>query len=1322
MDWTALYFCHALPRGGAVGLLFCASLVALLVLLFRMVQRTASEYFEVILTAVSRDARIPPRLAAVTLLALGNGAPDLGAAVVAVKAGKVRLALGGLTGAAMIVSCVASGRIVASRGGVRARAAQIRDVLALLVGVLAVGLVALRGSAGVATALFLLALYMGYCCAVYCADYVRPHWKRAFSLTGLYDAASDDEDARRATRGGGGPGGGEGGSPGAAQAEAEGVRLLPPSPDRRQGPQRAETPDRRQGPQRAGIPRGGATRAPGAPSGGSLSGQGAGAFPPPRMALPLSAESPPASADSRGTPWAPTPAGEGSAAARGGAGPPQASPGSFVRTVSGALASAAAAALAAAGSAAASVASSRSATRTSSPSRDRALAARPPIRPGGASASELAASLIPEGDEDADLVAESSEETELLPRGNRRRADGAQPTQLATAGRGPARSRAFPPPAAEAASLGAAIPGAARAREPVTPTFAHLPSVPTTFGSPFDARAGGGPFPFGHLDLQPSGLSRGAAAQGAAAGYLPPGSSLASTASALSSPRASSDEGGASQAAWRPGAGGGDGGGAGPERPPGSSPSGRPRAFPPPFPPPPPPPRHRPSDPFISALSVPPMNAWPTLGVPPPGGRGPGAPAPGPWLPPAPSGLPPLPPAPSAPSPDQRPPGRGPRWHGMSRLWSSRPTSPPTAVAMVRLEPPVARFDPRGISAWQYRLQALSQMALGSPDAGPWQHVHFPVEDAERWPEIDGERSYVPGQAEEEGRSRMLEAMAPERPTGGAVGDEEPGPDQETPRERAGTEEAAARGEGAHDLGPLGGDRDAPSPWSPALGGDRGDRHPLERAPAPSALSGGSSRADSQEPSFALRAGGAPPDEASALVSPAPSFPHVQGRPETPTSIGVGASRAFAEAARAPPSAEGGGGPRGASLLSVGGGPRGASPPPPRAASPSSPPLRSPSAARLAKAASASPQAGSRQGSPMPGRAASAQGRLSGAFASGAFASGAFLPGAPSRGFVSPAPSRPMTPVLPEGLDAQPPAHLIGRHVMDPWSVDAAAAAAAGGVGEAAASVWGRRAGLAASVAEAPFALMLHLTVPMVEQDAYSREWFVASVGLAPMFLALYASDGLVPSASGFFAAAFAGASLAALALAATEGLPPGEPPTWPLPSGLPLGSLLVSLCSFVIGALWIAAFADEIVSLVHFFGLVGGADDAILGVTVLAWGNSVTDLLTNHAVAARSAAGTAMAMTACYAGPLFNILCSLGLGFLWRIHAVGGAVTVAADPVVVVGIVGIIAQCAATVAVAVRNGFTLPERYGTAMLAWYAVYLVVAVAMVKLYGTDREE
>ena len=47
-----------------------------------------------------------------------------------------------------------------------------------------------------------------------------------------------------------------------------------------------------------------------------------------------------------------------------------------------------------------------------------------------------------------------------------------------------------------------------------------------------------------------------------------------------------------------------------------------------------------------------------------------------------------------------------------------------------------------------------------------------------------------------------------------------------------------------------------------------------------------------------------------------------------------------------------------------------------------------------------------------------------------------------------------------------------------------------------------------------------------------------------------------------------------------------------------------------------------------------------VLGMTVLAWGNSIGDFSTNMAMAKKGLAN--MALTACYAGPVFNLLVRL--------------------------------------------------------------------------------
>ena len=112
-------------------------------------------------------------------------------------------------------------------------------------------------------------------------------------------------------------------------------------------------------------------------------------------------------------------------------------------------------------------------------------------------------------------------------------------------------------------------------------------------------------------------------------------------------------------------------------------------------------------------------------------------------------------------------------------------------------------------------------------------------------------------------------------------------------------------------------------------------------------------------------------------------------------------------------------------------------------------------------------------------------------------------------------------------------------------------------------------------------------------------------------------------------------------------------------------------------------------------------------------------DMINNMTMASRGGGGNSMAMTACYAGPLFNLLVGLGLGtaaLLHDNHAASAAV--GADPVVLVGCVFMLAACVAIVACALRCGRRLPGRFGWVMVAWYCAYLVaVLVALAAERG-----
>ena len=81
---------------------------------------------------------------------------------------------------------------------------------------------------------------------------------------------------------------------------------------------------------------------------------------------------------------------------------------------------------------------------------------------------------------------------------------------------------------------------------------------------------------------------------------------------------------------------------------------------------------------------------------------------------------------------------------------------------------------------------------------------------------------------------------------------------------------------------------------------------------------------------------------------------------------------------------------------------------------------------------------------------------------------------------------------------------------------------------------------------------------------------------------------------------------------------------------------------AFICGAVWIYMAAGELVAILAALGSVMHIPGALLGVTVLAWGNSLGDFISNRAVAVRGFAG--IAMGACFGGPLLNILLGIGL------------------------------------------------------------------------------
>ncbi|ELR06249.1 hypothetical protein VC83_05008 [Pseudogymnoascus destructans] len=85
----------------------------------------------------------------------------------------------------------------------------------------------------------------------------------------------------------------------------------------------------------------------------------------------------------------------------------------------------------------------------------------------------------------------------------------------------------------------------------------------------------------------------------------------------------------------------------------------------------------------------------------------------------------------------------------------------------------------------------------------------------------------------------------------------------------------------------------------------------------------------------------------------------------------------------------------------------------------------------------------------------------------------------------------------------------------------------------------------------------------------------------------------------------------------------------------------LFCFLGFIVSIAWISTIANEVVGVLKAFGVIVGISDAILGLTIFAVGNSLGDLVADITVARLGY--PVMALSACFGGPMLNILLGVG-------------------------------------------------------------------------------
>ncbi|KAL9181417.1 hypothetical protein ACHAXT_010222 [Thalassiosira profunda] len=234
------------------------------------------------------------------------------------------------------------------------------------------------------------------------------------------------------------------------------------------------------------------------------------------------------------------------------------------------------------------------------------------------------------------------------------------------------------------------------------------------------------------------------------------------------------------------------------------------------------------------------------------------------------------------------------------------------------------------------------------------------------------------------------------------------------------------------------------------------------------------------------------------------------------------------------------------------------------------------------------------------------------------------------------------------------------------------------------------------SLLESPFIILRKLVVPIPCED-YNRSLVACAIACSPLWMCFY----LTTKMDDFEAFPFAlGPCCVSFALG-------GMVLKYAPKESLPLRfSLPISLYGFLIAATWIDVISGELVNVLEFSGVVLWIPAPIMGMTVLAWGNSVGDWTTNGTLAMRGLAD--MSMAACFAGPSFNLLVGLGCGLLTQKEALlsEDGLPIALMPSVKTGFTFLIANCTITILSGLWNKGVIPKMQGYFFWAAYFAFM----------------
>ncbi|XP_004230178.1 cation/calcium exchanger 5 [Solanum lycopersicum] len=240
-----------------------------------------------------------------------------------------------------------------------------------------------------------------------------------------------------------------------------------------------------------------------------------------------------------------------------------------------------------------------------------------------------------------------------------------------------------------------------------------------------------------------------------------------------------------------------------------------------------------------------------------------------------------------------------------------------------------------------------------------------------------------------------------------------------------------------------------------------------------------------------------------------------------------------------------------------------------------------------------------------------------------------------------------------------------------------------------------------------PVSMLLRLTIPQTAPSEWNRFCLSSNIALCPLLL-LFSCKSFVPLNHPisfllsdthlplWFIVLCATCSLAVVHFIVEKEAPKTE-------------QMPAVVIAFVMSVFWISTVAGELLNCLAVLGELLKLPAAFLGLTVLAWGNSVGDLVADVAVA--KAGQPAMAMAGCFAGPMFNMLFGLGTALVMQTANVyPEAYELHLHVSIVVAFVFLLLSLMGSLLLVTWNRFRVPRFWGFCLVGLYVVFMIISL------------